>query len=484
MHGEPSIRDDSALLSQWAREGNEDAFAEIVRNYQRLVLGAALRRTGDAELARDVAQQVFATLAAKARTLLGRTNVAGWLYQAASHIGARAAQAEMRRRGAHERSGKEPPISPSEAHWPLVEDALARLGESERESLVLHFFQDLSYPEMAHALSIEEAAARKRVSRALQNLETQLRRRGIGTSATALLTAAVAQQASIPAQAGLAAATLATTSTAAVLTTLMSQTTLKVVCAAALIATPLALEWTANATLRTEIAQIRSANPQLAALPAGASPGANPEALLAARRSARIAAENRVSELLALKEKVETEVVVSFGTVDAMAKKMARTLQIMESVTDAQGSKTELSPEQQAALRARAENAAEGMTDFFGIMPEIARLERAPEKAARFYATLYGEMTGLDEAARTLVENRTRDWLRGLQQEGLALPQRPKGKAPEWDTRRNAATKQLYKSLASQLPPGKPIPESFVELFGGRESGSSDYEMLGGGGQP
>jgi len=130
MHGEPSIRDDSTLLSRWALEGNEAAFAELVRQYQRLVLGVAMRRTGDAELARDVAQKVFATLAAKARSLLGRTNIGGWLYHAASHIGARAAQAAMRRRAAHERSASAvPPVAGSNnAQWPLVEEALARLG--------------------------------------------------------------------------------------------------------------------------------------------------------------------------------------------------------------------------------------------------------------------------------------------------------------------------------------------------------------------
>jgi hypothetical protein len=51
-----ATRDDSKLLARWAREGSEDAFAEIVNHYQRLVLGAAHRRTGDPELARDVAQ--------------------------------------------------------------------------------------------------------------------------------------------------------------------------------------------------------------------------------------------------------------------------------------------------------------------------------------------------------------------------------------------------------------------------------------------
>src|SRR6476660_4720795 len=119
MHGESSIRDDSTLLARWALENSEQAFAEIVRNYERLVLGAALRRTGNMELARDVAQQVFATLAAKARLLLGRTSIAGWLYQAASHIAARAAQSE-RRRQAHQQRLREPDThESSDTHWPL-----------------------------------------------------------------------------------------------------------------------------------------------------------------------------------------------------------------------------------------------------------------------------------------------------------------------------------------------------------------------------
>ena len=460
MHGEPSIRDDSTLLARWAREGNEDAFAEIVRQYQRLVLGAALRRTGDAELAREVAQQVFATLAAKARTLLGRTNVAGWLYRTASHIGARAAQAERRRRGAHERLEKEPPTAAGDAQWPLVEDALARLGESERESLVLHFFQNLSYPEMARTLSIGETAARKRVSRALHSLETQLRRRGIGGSATALLTAAAAQQAALPAQAGLAAAALAAAPVAIplsfTLATLMSQTTLKVACTAALIVTPLALEWKANADLRAEIAKIRSANPQLTAAVADADPLATAKADLAAKHTARLAAENRVAELLDLKNKVENEVVVSFGTVDAMAKKIASITLLSDSAHVAMNRTKNPTPGELSALRAQFQRAKDGEGEISGLWREIPRLERVPEKAARFYATLYGEMAGLDETGRAVVEKRALEWQRELQNDGLARPQRPNGKAKEWDDRREASARRFFASLTNELPAPKP----------------------------
>ena len=86
MHSEASTQSDSALLESWCERRSESAFAELVRKYERLVTGAAMRRAGDMEVARDVAQQVFAMLAAKARLLDGRTSIAGWLYYAATHM--------------------------------------------------------------------------------------------------------------------------------------------------------------------------------------------------------------------------------------------------------------------------------------------------------------------------------------------------------------------------------------------------------------
>jgi hypothetical protein len=67
--------------------------------------------------------------------------------------------------------------------------------------------------------------------------------------------------------------------------------------------------------LRTEIAKIRSAKPELAAIRTDTEPLAQMKAELAEKHMARLAAENRVAELLDLKNKVETEVVISLGSV-------------------------------------------------------------------------------------------------------------------------------------------------------------------------
>lgn len=48
--------------------------------------------------------------------------------------------------------------------------ALSRIRPSEREALVLRFVGDLSYREVGDACGIDEAAARKRVSRAIAKL--------------------------------------------------------------------------------------------------------------------------------------------------------------------------------------------------------------------------------------------------------------------------------------------------------------------------
>jgi RNA polymerase sigma-70 factor (ECF subfamily) len=58
-----------------------------------------------------------------------------------------------------------------------AEQARAALGElrpSEREALVLRFGGDLSFREVAQACGIDEAAARKRVSRGLAALRSEL----------------------------------------------------------------------------------------------------------------------------------------------------------------------------------------------------------------------------------------------------------------------------------------------------------------------
>jgi RNA polymerase sigma-70 factor (ECF subfamily) len=174
-----STQSDSSLLQSWCERQSESAFAELVRRYERLVAGAALRRAGDVELARDVSQQVFSMLASKAHLLVGRGTIAGWLYRAASHVAAEWQRADLRRKARHTaRATAEHIADVPDDRWPLLDEALSQLSASDREALLLHYFQDLSYSEMALQLGIGETAARKRVSRGVR-----ISGRGFGNTA-------------------------------------------------------------------------------------------------------------------------------------------------------------------------------------------------------------------------------------------------------------------------------------------------------------
>ncbi len=63
--------------------------------------------------------------------------------------------------------------------------ALAELKPTEREAVVLRYQSGLSYREVAEACGIEEPAARKRVSRALDRLRELLRGDGQGARGSA-----------------------------------------------------------------------------------------------------------------------------------------------------------------------------------------------------------------------------------------------------------------------------------------------------------
>jgi len=205
---------DSSLLRHYLADGNEAAFSELVHRYQHLVLGAALRRSGDLELARDVAQQVFAALARKANLLAGRESLAGWLHQATMYETTRAMQSEFRRRARHELLIADEPqptlgSSGDASAWAALDEEVDRLPFADREVIAMHYFQDLSYEEMAAILGLNEVAVRKRVSRALQRLGEGLKERGVSQTAAALLAGALAIQNSVGVPVGLAQAALA-----------------------------------------------------------------------------------------------------------------------------------------------------------------------------------------------------------------------------------------------------------------------------------
>lgn len=200
---------DHHLLEQYAASGDQAAFAQLVRRHLDLVYAAALRTVGgDAHAARDVSQGAFLALAAKAGKLRDRRTLAGWLYVTSRKLGAQHVRADRRRQARHEAAHAMNAATPSRdsdfaAVQPLLEQGLDRLGEIDRAVVVERCVEHQPFAAIGRSHGISEDAARMRVDRALEKLQTFLARRGVTSTAAALAVGLEAYAA--PAPAGLAA---------------------------------------------------------------------------------------------------------------------------------------------------------------------------------------------------------------------------------------------------------------------------------------
>ena len=73
---------------------------------------------------------------------------------------------------------------------PLLDEAMLRLGQTDRDALVLRFFEGRSLNEVGSALGASEDAAKKRVNRALAKLRNIFAKRGV-SSTTAIIAGAI-----------------------------------------------------------------------------------------------------------------------------------------------------------------------------------------------------------------------------------------------------------------------------------------------------
>jgi uncharacterized protein (TIGR03435 family) len=182
---------DHELLAEFARTESGTAFATLVVRHVNLVYSSALRFTGNPHHAEEITQAVFIILARKAGKLSPRVVLSGWLYQAARLTAANLVKGEIRRHHREQEAYMQTILNePDPMIWnqiaPLLDDAMGGLGETDRNAVVLRFFENKTAAEVAAALKLTEAAAHKRVNRALEKLRKFFTKRGVSSTTTIL----------------------------------------------------------------------------------------------------------------------------------------------------------------------------------------------------------------------------------------------------------------------------------------------------------
>lgn len=174
------MKNDDVELIQNVLDGDQNAFATLVRKYQKPVHALAWRKVGDFHIAEEITQDTFLKVYQKLATLEDPRCFAGWLYR----IAARQCNAWLRKKRLQTQSidetdnnliekmtysryiAEEKEKTSRVAQRDLVHKLLARLQESERTVVTLHYFGEMTCEEISRFLGVSASTVKSRLRRA------------------------------------------------------------------------------------------------------------------------------------------------------------------------------------------------------------------------------------------------------------------------------------------------------------------------------
>jgi RNA polymerase sigma factor (sigma-70 family) len=168
---------DDELLAMTPRR--PEAFAVFYRRHEQALLGWLVRRTGDPELAADLAAETFAAALLGVRRFDARRGPAlAWTFGIAHHKLQRALEKGRVEDRARRRLGLPPLVLEDEALERVarlggderVDELLAQLPAAQAEAVRARVIEERPYGRIAAEVRCSESVVRQRVSRGLATL--------------------------------------------------------------------------------------------------------------------------------------------------------------------------------------------------------------------------------------------------------------------------------------------------------------------------
>jgi RNA polymerase sigma-70 factor, ECF subfamily len=173
------------------RTGDPEAFAQLVRLHEGMVLNLAARLLGQVEEARDVAQEVFLQVYKRLDAFEGRSSLRTWIYRIVVNQCHNRRRFWLRRRRDRERPLDDAALAPSlpgtsdprsnpyeealrRERARQVQAALLQLRFEYRSVLVLRELMGLSCEDVAATLGVPEGTVKSRLSRAREAMRRKL----------------------------------------------------------------------------------------------------------------------------------------------------------------------------------------------------------------------------------------------------------------------------------------------------------------------
>ena len=181
------MKNDDAELIQRTLAGDNNAFSELVKKYQKQVHALTWRKIGDFHTAEDITQDTFLKAYQRLHTLKEPQRFAGWLYVIATrrclawfrkkqlwHQTLENIDTPVTNKDAYSRHvAEEQAKTIDKAQQEVVKKLLETLKESDRTVITLHYFGEMTCEEMSEFLGVSANTIKSRLRRARNRLKKE-----------------------------------------------------------------------------------------------------------------------------------------------------------------------------------------------------------------------------------------------------------------------------------------------------------------------
>ena len=171
------MKNNDTQLIRLTLDGDDNAFTELVDKYQKPVHTLVWRKIGDFHIAEEITQDTFLKAYQKLTTLKKSQSFSSWLYVIATSLCRAWFRKKYRREQLRQDTDTTHPEDAPYSEYVLAENErittetqrdvvkklLAKLGESERTVMTLHYFGEMSCSEIGAFLGVSTNTVKSRL---------------------------------------------------------------------------------------------------------------------------------------------------------------------------------------------------------------------------------------------------------------------------------------------------------------------------------